>query len=109
MRGIASRDRQISRLQGSLEEARARSTQAKDDFYRVRGEKDQLEREVASLRGEVSSQKAEIITLWEAVVARTRSLKTVTDCCKELEDMVEFRDGVDARWAIIRNRSSRSW
>ena len=50
-RGIASRDAQISQLQGSLSEARARGTQAKDDFLRARGEKDQLERRVASLRG----------------------------------------------------------
>ena len=63
MRGIASRDRQISRLQGSLEEAHTQSAQAKDDFYRARGEEDQLEREVASLREETVSQKAEIVTL----------------------------------------------
>ena len=75
MRGIASRDRQISRLQGSLEEARTRSTQAKDDFYRARDEKDQLEREVASLREEAVSQKAKIVTLQEAVVNRARSTR----------------------------------
>ena len=54
-RGIASRDVQISRLQSSLSEARTRGTQAKDDFLRARGEKDQLERRVASLRAEVAS------------------------------------------------------
>ena len=104
MRGIASRDKQISRLHGSLEEVRTRSAQAKDDFYRARGEKDRLEREVASLREEVSSQKAEIITLREAVVARTWSLKTATDRCKELEGMVEFRDAADARRESIRKQ-----
>ena len=101
MCGIASRDKQISWLQGSLEEARTRSTQAKDDFYRAREEKDQLERAVASLRAEVTSQKAEIVTLREAVVAKMRSLKTATDRCKELEGMVAFRDGVDARRAVV--------
>ena len=54
-RGIASRDAQISQLQGSLKEARTRGTQAKDDFFRAREEKDQLERVVASLRAEVAS------------------------------------------------------
>ena len=58
MRGIASHGRQISRLQGSLEEVRTRGDQAKADFYRVRDKKDQLERVVASLRGEIASQKA---------------------------------------------------
>ena len=57
---------------------------------------------MASLREEVASQKAEIVTLREAVVAKTRSLKTVTDRCRELEGMVAFRDGVDARRAIVR-------
>ena len=97
MRGIASCDRQISRLQGSLEEVLTRSDQAKADFYQARDEKDQLERVVASLREEAVSQKAEIVTLREAVVNRTWSLKTATDGCKELEDMVEFRDAADAR------------
>ena len=39
MRGIASRDKQISRLQGSLDEVRTRGNQAKADFYRPRDEK----------------------------------------------------------------------
>ena len=71
MRGIASHARQISWLQGSLEEVRTRSDQAKADFYRARGEKDQLEREVATLREEIASKKAEIVTLREAMVTRT--------------------------------------
>ena len=54
-RGIASRDKQISRLQGSLEEVRTRGDQAKADFYRARDEKDQLERVVVSLREEIAS------------------------------------------------------
>ena len=52
----------------------------------------------------MASQKAEIVTLREAVVAKTRSLKTAMDRCKELEGMIAFRDEVDARRAIIRKQ-----
>ena len=40
----------------------------------------------------------------EAVVTRTRSLKTAKDRWKELEGMVEFRDAADARRESIRKR-----
>ena len=56
------------------------------------------------LREEIASQKAEIVTLREAVVTRTRSLKTAKDRCKELEGMVEFRDAADARRESIRKQ-----
>lgn len=62
-RGITSRDKQISRLQGSLDEVRIRGDQAKADFYQARDEKAQLERVVASLREETASKKAELVTL----------------------------------------------
>ena len=45
----------------------------------------------------MASQKAELVTLREVVMARTRSLKTTEARCKELEGMVEFRDAADAR------------
>ena len=38
------------------------------------------------------------------MVTRTRSQKTATDRCKELEGMVEFRDAADARRESIRKR-----
>ena len=47
-RGIASRDKQISRLQGSTDKVRIHGDQAKADFYRARDEKAQLEGTVAS-------------------------------------------------------------
>ena len=50
--GIASRGKQISRLQGSLNEVRTRVDQAKADFYRVRDKKVQLDGTMASLREE---------------------------------------------------------
>ena len=78
--------------------------QAKADFYRARDEKDQLERVVASLREEIASQKAELVTLREAVMARMRSLKTAEARCKELEGMVKFRDDDDARRESIRKQ-----
>ena len=53
-RGIASRDKQISWLQGSLEEFCTHDDQAKANFYRARDEKTQLEGVVVSLREEMA-------------------------------------------------------
>ena len=61
--GIASHNKLISWLQGSLDEVHTRGDQAKADFYRARDEKTQLEGIVASLREEMASKKTELITL----------------------------------------------
>ena len=103
-RGIASHDKQISWLQGSLDEVRTRGDQAKADFYRAREEKAQLEGTVASQRKEMASMKAELVTLQEALMTKERSLRTTAARCKELEGMVNFWDEADVRREILRKK-----
>ena len=52
----------------------------------------------------MASKKAELVTLREALMARTWSLKTTEARCTELEGMVKFRDDDDARRESIRKQ-----
>ena len=59
MQGIASRNKQISKLKSSLKDVREHGDQARAEFRRARDEKIHLEEVVALLRETVASLKEE--------------------------------------------------
>ena len=56
---------------------------------------------MASLREAVASLKAENATQREALVTKDRSRKDAATRCKDLEDMIKFRDEAHAHRDIV--------
>ena len=50
----------------------------------------------------MASLKEENATQRETLVTKERSRKDAATCCKELEDMIKFRDQAGARRDIVR-------